>query len=291
MHGAGDGFFPGAGRTHQQQRLAARRFACNPLAQGADRLAVAQQRSVHPVPRLAQEFFRDAKLALERCGPLGDASLERCVRRSQGFRGPVPLVIELRVANGARDLVGHDRDQRTFVIAEGAPDRGLDREDADELVADQQRHRELALGVGEPGNRNRVAEFRGPVGLEQLASLRGCVGTLLPQVADLQHLALLGDHADHAGADRNAPAERLILEATARHDAQRLLIGLEQQNVGVMEFEQIVHRPQSGLVNLVQVERRVDLRRDALQDLELGGVAHRDSAASAENGFRATEST
>ena len=86
----------------------------------------------------------------------------------------------------------------------------------------------------------------------------------------MQHLALLRDDADDAGADLHASADRLILVAAAGDDSQRLAAGLEQQNDRVVELEQLVHRPQRDVVDLVEVERRVDLGGHALQDLDLG---------------------
>ena len=40
-----------------------------------------------------------------------------------------------------------------------------------------------------------------------------------------------------------------------------------------MEFEQLSHRPEGGVVNLVELECGVELGRDALKDLEFGGLA------------------
>jgi hypothetical protein len=36
----------------------------------------------------------------------------------------------------------------------------------------------------------------------------------------------------------------------------------------VMRLEQLPHRPERGVVDFLEIERRVDLGRDALQDLE-----------------------
>ena len=40
-----------------------------------------------------------------------------------------------------------------------------------------------------------------------------------------------------------------------------------------MELEELVHRPQRGVVDLFEVEGRVDLGGHALQELELGRPA------------------
>ena len=124
--------------------------------------------------------------------------------------------------------------------------------------------------LGSPGHRHRLSELRLAAGLHHLAPLCRSIGALLPEVVDVQHLALLRDDTDHAGADLHSPADGLILIASACHDFQRLAVGLEQQDVGVVELEQLVHRPQRDVTDLVQVERGIDVGGDALQDLELG---------------------
>ena len=113
----------------------------------------------------------------------------------------VPLLVEPRVVDRARDLVGDDRDELALVLAEGAPHRALDREHADQLVAHQQRNGDLALRVGQAGDGNGVAELLAATGLHHLPPLRRGVRPLLPEVAHVQHLALLRHDADHAGAD------------------------------------------------------------------------------------------
>ena len=72
-----------------------------------------------------------------------------------------------------------------------------------------------------------------------------------------------------------------------------------------MELEQLSHRPQGGVVDLLEIERRVELGRDALQHQELGRLAgeirsharafrvaldHQDTARSAYGSF-STERT
>ena len=122
--------------------------------------------------------------------------------------------------NGAGNLVGDDRDQRAVVLAERAPHRALDREHADQIVADHEGNRELALRVRQAGNGNRVRDFSPAARLDHLAALRRGVGALLPQVAHVQHLPLLRDNADDPGADPDTSANGLILVAAARHDGQ-----------------------------------------------------------------------
>ena len=149
----------------------------------------------------------------------------------------------------------------------------LDREHPDQLVPDEQWNGNLALRVGQTRDRHRLSDAGLEAGLHRLAPLRRGIGALLPEVVDAQHLALLGDDTDHAGADLHSPAGGLILIAPACHHFQRLAVGLQQQDVGVVELEQLVHRPQRHVTDLVQVERRIDVGGDALQDLELGRLA------------------
>ena len=254
-------FLARAGRTGQQQRLGARRLSRDRVAQRANRRALADQRTVHAAARMAQEIFGDAQLALERRRPFRDARFERRIGGLQRLRGAPPLVVELRVADRAGDLVRDDRHQAAIVLVECLPHRALDREHADELVANEERDRDLALRVGQARHRHDVADFRAAAGLHHLAPLRRGVGALLTQVAELQHLPLLRDDADGADADPDAAADRLVLVAAAGDDTQRLAAGLDQENERVVELEQLVHRPQRDVVDLLEVERRVDLGR------------------------------
>ena len=75
------------------------------------------------------------------------------------------------------------------------------------------------------------------------------------------------------GADPHASTDRLILVAAARHDPQCLAASLDEQDDRVMELEELVHRPQRDVVDLFQVEGRIDFRGNALQDLELPHLA------------------
>ena len=112
------GFLARAGRADQQQRLGARRLARDGVAQGADRRALAEQRAVDAAARMAQQILGDAQLALERRRPFGDARFERGIGRLQRLGGAPPLVVQLRVADRARDLVRDDRDQAAIVLVE-----------------------------------------------------------------------------------------------------------------------------------------------------------------------------
>ena len=262
----------GSRRADEQQRLRSRGLARDGVPQRADRGAVAEQRTLDTAARVAQELLGDAQLALERGGPFGDARLERRVGRLQRLGGAAALLVELRVVDRAGDLVGDDRDEPAIVLAEASAARALDREDADQLVADQQRDRDLALGVGSPGTGTASPSSAPRPALTICRRCAAAYGALLAQVADVQHLALLRDHADDAGADPHAAADRLVLVAAAGDHAQRLAARLDQQDDRVMELEQLVHRPQRDVVDLLEVERRVDGGRDALQDLELRGL-------------------
>ena len=87
-----------------------------------------------------------------------------------------------------------------------------------------------------------------------------------PRLSSCRIFRLLRDDADGAGADADAAADRLVLVAAAGDDAQRLAAGFDEQDDRVMELEQLVHRPQRDVVDLVEIERRVDLGGHALQD-------------------------
>ena len=86
----------------------------------------------------------------------------------------------------------------------------------------------------------------------------------------MHHLALLRHHADHAGPDPHAAADCLIFVASACDDLQRLVVGLEQEDVRVVKLEQLVHRSQRDVADFVEVERGIDVRGDALQDSDFG---------------------
>ena len=126
--------------------------------------------------------------------------------------------------------------------------------------------------LGRPGTGIASPSCARAASLFHLAPLRRRVRALLPQVADVHHPALLRDHADHAGPDLDASADCLILVATACDDAQRPVVGLENENVRVVKLEQLVHRPQGGVADLVEIERGIDVRGHALQDLHLGDL-------------------
>ena len=49
--------------------------------------------------------------------------------------------------------------------------------------------------------------------------------------------------------------------------------GLDEQDVGVVKLEQLVHRSQCDVVDLLKVQRRVDFGQHALEDIELGRLA------------------
>ena len=127
----------------------------------------------------------------------------------------------------------------------------------------------MAFGVGQPGNRHDVTDFRGASRLHHLPALRRGVGALLTEIAQLQHLPLLRDDADGADADADAAAGRLILVAAAGDHPKGLTIRLEEQDDGVVRCEQLAHGHERDVVDFLEIERRVDLARDALQDLEL----------------------
>ena len=271
MHRMGDGFFSGSGRTSQEQRLGAHRLAGDRLAELANRRALAEQRTVDAAARLAQKFLGNAQLALERRRSLRDPRLERRVRRLQRVGGAPPFLVEPRVVNRARDLVGDDQEQAATMLAERALHGALDREDPDQFVPDQQRDGDLALGIVQAGNRNRVAKLLATARLHHLPSLRRGVGALLAKVAHVQHLALLRHDADDPGADPHTPADRLVFVAAARHDPQGVAARLDEQDAGVVELEQLVHRPKGDVVDLLEIERRIDVGRNAAEDLELRG--------------------
>ena len=86
----------------------------------------------------------------------------------------------------------------------------------------------------------------------------------------MHDLALLRDHADHPGPDLYASADRLILIAPAGNDFQRPVVGLEKENAGVVELEELVHRPQRRVAYFVEVQGGVDVSGHALQDPDLG---------------------
>ena len=268
-----DGVSSRAGRPDEEQRLAARRFPCDRVAQSADRRALPDERAVHAAARLVQEIFRDAQLALERRRPFRDPRFERRIGGLQRLRRAPALVVELCVPDRAGDLIGDDRHQAAIVRIECLPNRALDRKHSHQLVANEEGDGDLALGVGQTGHRHDVADFRGASRLHHLAALRRGVGALLPQIAQLHHLPLLRDDADGADPDLDAAADRLALVAAAGDDTQRLAVGLEQENDRVVRFEQLAHRPERDVVDLLEVERGIDLAGDALQDLELRRLA------------------
>ena len=159
MHRMRHGLLAAAGSAGQQQRLNQRRLARHRIAKRPDRGAVAEQRTVNPPARVADQLLRHAQLALERRRPLGDTQFKRSVQRLELFGAAAALFVKPRVVNGAGNLVGDDRDQRAVVLAERAPHRALDREHADQIVADHEGNRELALRVRQAGNGNRVRDF------------------------------------------------------------------------------------------------------------------------------------
>ena len=124
MQGVRHGFLARARRTDQQQRLGARCLPGDRVAKGANRRALADERSVHAAARMVQEIFSDAQLALERRRPFGDARFERRIGRLQRVGGSPPLIVQLRVADRARDLVRDDRHQAAIVLVEGVPPPG-----------------------------------------------------------------------------------------------------------------------------------------------------------------------
>ena len=259
VHRVRDRLLPCAGRPGEEQRLRTRRLLGHGSSKRTNRCAVANERTVNPAACVLQEILRDAQLALQRSRSLRHAHLERRVHRLQLAGGPPALFVELRVVDRAGDMVGDDRDQVAVVLGEGPLHRTLNREHADQLIADEQRDGELALRIRQTGNRNGVCELGGTARLHHLLALRRRVGALLSEVAHVQHLAPLRDDADHAGAHAHASADRLVFVAAARHDDQRVAARLEQQDVGVMELEQLSHCPEGGVVNLVELECGVEL--------------------------------
>ena len=153
------------------------------------------------------------------------------------------------------------------------PLRTLDREHSNQFVANEQRNRDLALRVGQARDRHCVTNVRAAAGLHHLAPLCRRIRTLLSKVGELQHPPFLRHNADRAGADSDTAADGLILVAAAGDDAQCVAAGLDEQNERVMGLEQVVKRLQRMLVDLLEIERRVDLSGDALQDVEFGGLA------------------
>jgi hypothetical protein len=97
--------------------------------------------------------------------------------------------------------------------------------------------------------------------------LRRGVGTLLTEVVQLQDLSPLGDDADGANADTDAAADRLILVTPAGDDSQRPTVSFVKEDDCVMELEQLVHRPQGDVIDLFEIERRVNLGGHTLQNL------------------------
>ena len=162
-------------RLPEGRRAAAARCAAPPraIASRSARTA-ALSPSSGPSTRLRASLSsssRHAQLALERRRALR-ARAPRATHSPPA--GPVarPLLEEPRVVDRARDLVRDDRDEPLLVLAEGPLHRALDREDADQLVAHEQRNRELALGVRKPRHRHGVAELLASPGLHHLPPLR-----------------------------------------------------------------------------------------------------------------------
>ena len=79
--------------------------------------------------------------------------------------------------------------------------------------------------------------------LKKFTSVGVSIPSLTLQVVDVHHPALLRNHPDDAGSDWYATADGLILVAPAGDDSQHPVVGLEQEYVRVVEFEQLVHRP------------------------------------------------
>ncbi len=267
-----DGLLAGSGRADEEQRLRPGGFAGHGVPQRPDGGAVAEKRAFDAAAGVVQECLSDAQLALELGGPFRDARLERFVGglSSSAARRRSSYSCALRIALAI--WLATIENEPAVVLVERLRHGALDREHADQLVADQQRDRDLALGVGESGNGHGVAELGAAAGLDHLPALRRRIRSLLSQVVDVQQAALLGDHADDAGADPHATANRLVLVAAARDHAQHLAARLDEQDDRMVELEQLVHRPQRDVADLVQLERRVDGGRDALQDLELRGL-------------------
>jgi hypothetical protein len=223
--------------------------------------------------RTAQEIFGHTQLTLERRRPFRDARFERRIGCLQRVGRAQPLVVQLRVADRARDLVRDDRDQAAIVLVKGSRLRTLDREHSNQFVANQQRNRDLALRVGQTRDRYGVANVRAAAGFHHLPPLCRRVRTLLSKISELQHPPFLRHDADRARADSHTAADGLILVAAAGNDPQRVAAGLDEQNERVMRLEQVVERLQRQFVDLLEIERRVDLSGDALQYVELGGLA------------------
>ena len=106
----------------------------------------------------------------------------------------------------------------------------------------------------------------------------------------MQHLAPLRDDTDHTRTEVYAAANRLVLVAAACDDRQRLASRLDQQDDGVVELEELAHGAESRVVDLVELERRVDLRRGSLQHLERIESGHGGAARSEKVSF-STERT
>ena len=269
MYGVSRRLLSCPGRPHQEQGIGPPCRVSDGISEGADGNTVAEQRALDAAAGAAEQLLGDAQLTLERCRPLRDARFERRVRRLQGLGRALLLLVEARVVDRARDLVGDNRDESAIVLAEGVPHRALDREHADQIGPNQQRNGDLALRVGQPGDGHRVSKLLAPTGLHHLASLCRGVCTLLAEIVHVQHLVLLCHDADDARADPCTSTDRLILVAMARHDSQCLAARLEEQDDRVMKLEELIHRPQRDVVDLFQIEGRVDFGGNALQDLEL----------------------
>ena len=134
------------------------------------------------------------------------------------LRSLSPLRVEPCVVNRARNLVRNDGHEVTLMLTKRARHGTLDREHADEIVADEQWNGDLAFRVREARNGDRLSELRTPTSLFHLASLSRSVGALLPQIADVHHPTLLRDHADHSGPNLDASADGLIFVAPACDD-------------------------------------------------------------------------
>ena len=220
MDGVRHGLLAGTRGPDQQKRLLPRRFPRDRLPQHADGAAVAEQGTLHATARIAQQLFRDAQFALERRRAFRHADLERCVRRLQGNGRLRALFEELRVVDGNRNLIGHNRHEAPLMGAERPLHRTLDRKHTDQLVAREQWNRELTLGVRKPGH-GRLAQFLTAPRFHHLAPLRRRVRTLLTEVARVERLPPLGHQADHTGAYLHATADTLVVVAAARDHTER----------------------------------------------------------------------
>ena len=160
------------------------------------------------------------RAARARAPPFAPRPALRATRSSPAAASAVApaLFVELRVADRAGDLVGDDRDKAAVVLVEGLPHRTLDREHADQLIADEQRNGESGSPRSadqEPARRRRAPHHGRPSSSAGVApprtraAVRGC---------SLQHPAPLRDNADDARADPDASADRLVLVAAARDD-------------------------------------------------------------------------